>query len=396
MDSLSNFTNELKNFGFDRQNDPQNKMTDYLFFTLNILINYDITYEYQYDTRNTKLSNFLYNLTLDGIKMPLFGDKTNNLAIQLLKKLNRDVDLYTPNEINIPKKSTKKQVNKNMRDLIIRRSDFFYNGSDTSTFGKFYDISRLSTSLPETLSSFPTQLYGKLFERSSLPRFMYEIDENYPTKLNPLFNGKPIVSPDGYGEQLRMKRILFYAFIVAQIPHPSIGNIPLPFNYCMIANLLTVNEYDQMLRTDGTVLVIRSVMSRLLNKILIEQAQFKQNTKPAIMQYNSYVDTINMISIFPHYSFYLIAKHIRENNPRENDPTKCGDPKYRGQDETISPYVVEFSKINTSNPTQYPYTENYKGFGMNDNDEDDNTPKESFAFYNATNPYISSSQYASW
>ena len=95
FDTFENFKNDLVNFGFDRKNDPQNRMTDYLFFTLQILTIYDITYEYQYDTRYTKISNCLYNLGLDGIKMPLFGDKQNNFAIQLLKKLNRDVDLYT-------------------------------------------------------------------------------------------------------------------------------------------------------------------------------------------------------------------------------------------------------------------------------------------------------------
>jgi len=398
MSSLPNFTNNLKNFGFVRTKDVQNKMTDYLFFTLDILIKYDITYEYKYDTRNTKISNCLYNLALDGIKMPLFGDKTNNLAIQLLKKLNRDVDLYSSSNI-VPDKT---QLNKNMRDLIIRRNDFFYNNSDTTAFGKFYDT---SLPLPPTLASFPTNIYSKLFERSSLPSFMYEIDEADPNKLKPLFNGKPIFAQPNRTE-MEMKRILFYAFVVAQISDSRIGNVPIPFDYCMISNLLTVNEYDQMLRTDGSVLVIRSVMSRLLNKILLKLDESKkqmnaspENKKSAITQYNSYVDVINMISIFPHYSFYLIAKHIRENNPRENDSRKCGDPAYRAHDGTVDPYIVELSKSDTRDPTQYSYTENYKGMEMHSNEvnrDDEKTLDKSFEFYNATRPYMSSSKYASW
>lgn len=397
MPSLPNFTNDLKNFGFDRTNDVQNKMTDYLFFTLDILKKYDITYEYKYDTRNTKISNCLYNLGLDGIKLPLFGDKTNNLAIQLLKKLNRDVDLYSSPNI-VPEQT---QLNKNMRDLIIRRNDFFYNNSDTTAFGKFYET---SLPLPPTLASFPTNIYSKLFESSSLPSFIYEIDETDSNKLKPLFNGKPILAQPNRSEK-KMKRILFYAFVVSQISHPTMGNVPLPFDYCMISNLLTVNEYDQMLRTDGSVLVIRSVMSRLLNKILLKQDESKkqmnaspENRKSAITQYNAYVDVINMISIFPHYSFYLIAKHIRENNPRENDSRKCGDPAYRAHDETVDPYIVELSKSDTRDPTQYSYTENYKGMGMHSNEltNDDGSFGKSFEFYNATNPYISSTKYASW
>ena len=86
-----------------------------------------------------------------------------------------------------------------------------------------------------------------------------------------------------------------------------------------------------------------------------------------------------MIRIFPHYSFYLIAKHIRENDPRKNDPTKCGDPNYRAQDETIDPYVVEFSKSNTPNPQKYSYTEKYKG--INDKESGDEAKVEPFNFY---------------
>lgn len=386
--SLPNFTNDLKNFGFTRKNDVQNKMTDYMFFTLDVLIKYDITYEFKYDTRYTKISNCLYNLALDGIKMPLFGDKTNNLAIQLLKKLNRNVDLYSSSNI-VP---NKKQLNKNMRDLIIRRTDFFYNSSDTTAFGKFY---KTTLPLPSTLASFPTNMYQKLFESSSLPSFMYEIDETDSNKLKPLFNGKPILAPPNQTE-MEMKRILFYVFVVSQISHPSIGNVPLPFDYCMISNLLTVNEYDQMLRTDGSVLVIRSVMSRLLNKILIKQDESKQkmnafpkNRKSAIIEYNSYVDVINMISIFPHYSFYLIAKHIRENNPRENDSRKCGDPAYRAHDGTIDPYIVELSKTDTKDPTQYSYMESYEGNSTYDKDS-----VEIYGFYDRTKPFVSSTQFA--
>ena len=396
MYTLPNFKNDIINFGFDRKNDPQNKMTDYLFFTLNILLKYDITYDYQYDTRYTKISNCLYNLALDGIKMPLFGNEHSKLAIHLLKKLNRDVDLY-----NSTGATDKTQLNKNMRDLIIRRSDFFYKRSDTTVFGKYYNLSIVSGDTPTTLPSFPRNVYGKLFESSSLPQFMYELDENYPTKLNPLFNGTPVMTGSNI-DPLQSKRTMFYTYIVAQLPHAS-GIASLPFDYCKIANMLTVDEYDQMLRTDGSVLVIRSVMSRLLNKLLLKQDEYKQqinasteSAKSAVSQYNSFVDTINMVRIFPHYSFYVIAKHIREMNPRENDPTRCGDPDYRAQDETIDPYVVELSKSSTPDPSQFSYTETYRGRN-NTETEDDNQGK-SFDFYNVTKPFMSSSssQYASW
>lgn len=394
MDALSNFKRDLVNFGFDRTNDPQNKMIDYLFFTLNILIQYDITYNYQYDTRYTKISNCLYNLSLDGIKISFFGDKQNNVAIQLLKNINRDLDLYGSN-VTVDKA----QLNKNMRDFIIRRSEFFYNSSDTTTFGKYYNHSIVTTDPPATLPSFPKDLYGKLFESSALPQFMYELDEKYPTTITPLFNGNPIQQQNN-SDPMEMKRMMFYKYIVAQIPYENV-NIPLPFDYCKIANLLTVNEYDQMLRTDGSVLVIRSVMSRLLNKLLINQdvynpknKSFTGNAQTMVSQYNSFVDTINMIRIFPHYSFYLIAKHIREKNPRESDPTKCGDPKYRAHDGTINPYVIELSTTNTPDTTKYSYTEQYSG--LNNTRADYNTPDNSFDFYNVTKPFMSSSQYATW
>lgn len=421
MSTLSNFINDLVQFGFDRNNDPHNKMITYLFFTLDILIKYDITYEYQYDTRNTKISNCLYNLAFDGIKLPLFGNESNNLAIELLKKLNRDVDLYrATNNSN----AGKIQLNKNMRDLIIRRSDFFYNSSDTTAFGK--SNSFIPTPTPETLSSFPQNLYDALFEVSSLPTFMYEIDATNPAILAPLFNGQPIEvqsnsiaasmmlgetqmnnsSPDMILQQQKMerKRFLFYMHVVAQLPYEK-QTIPLPFDYCMISNILTTHEYDQMLRRDGSVLVIRSVMSRLFNKLLLTQRESKrtisaENTS-AVAQYNSLVDTVNMVSIFPHYSFYLIAQHIRDYNPRENDPRKCGDPNYRAfMGSTIDPYIVELSKSSTPVPTEYSYTENYQGKRESDSDETPNGVSSgiphSYDFYNRTTPFMGTSQYASW
>jgi hypothetical protein len=159
---------------------------------------------------------------------------------------------------------------------------------------------------------------------------MIEIDPANPSKEEPLFNGKPIQVPakntivsGGTGDSpetilLQQKKIrkqnLFYRHIVAQIPYEN-NTIPLPFDYCTISNILTTNEYDQMLRTDGSVLVIRSVMSRLLNKLLLLQRETKQAIESTntgtISIYNSSVDTVNMISIFPHYSFYLIAIVIK-------------------------------------------------------------------------------------
>lgn len=413
MSTLLNFITDLENFGFDRSNDPNNNMTVYLFFTLNILIKYDITYEYQYDTRYTKISNCFYNLALDGIKLPIFGNESNNLAIELLTKLNRNVDLYRSTS---GAQSDKTQLNKNMRDLIIRRSDFFYNTSDTTAFGN--SNSFVPTPTPETLPSFPLRLYDALFERSSLPTFMIEIDPANPSKEEPLFNGKPIQVPakntivsGGTGDSPETillqqkkirKQILFYRHIVAQIPYEN-NTIPLPFDYCTISNILTTNEYDQMLRTDGSVLVIRSVMSRLLNKLLLLQRELKQtiesNNTGAISIYNSSVDTVNMISIFPHYSFYLIANYIRVHNPRENDPRKCGDPRHQAfNGNTIDPYIVELSKTNTSNPNEFSYTENYEGKRTTDEDDPDetSTTKHSYDFYNRTAPYMATSQYASW
>jgi hypothetical protein len=407
MITLPNFIIDLRKFGFqpDNKNDLQSQKVEYLLFTLTILINYDITYEYQYDTRYTKISNCLYNLTLDGITLQLFGNKANNLAIELLRKLNRGVDLSNSTSVI---DADKIQLNKNMRDLIIRRSNFFYNAEDTTPFGKTNSF--VPTPTPETLSSFPDKSYTELFKR---PEFMYEIDTMNPPNLEPLFNGDPIPVVGSRNSQETVllekkktqKRILFYRHIVAQIPYEKNTIIPLPFDYCTVSNILTTTEYDQMLRTDGSVLVIRSVMSRFLNKLLLLQSDAKklidaQNTN-AIVQYNSLVDTVNMISLFPHYSFYLIAKYIREYNPREKDPRRCGDPNYRAyMGSTIDPYIVELPISNTPQPNDYSYTENYEGRRNNyedDPDETRHTKQITYDFYNRTTPFIeTSSQYGTW
>lgn len=368
METLTSFITDLTDFGFTPKNDPESRMVEYLFFTLRILIKYDITYTNRYDTCNTKFSNCLYNLSLDGITLPFFGNAQNNFAVNLLSKLNRNVDLFNSTDTTVVDKT---QLNKNMRDLIIRRNNFFYNSSDTSLFGKCYNTS-IDGGLvpPETLSSFPTDLYSQLFKRSSLPRFMYEVDEYDPTKKTPLFNKEPVIQIAPNKNPRLYKKQLFYTHIIAQIPYGNLNKtIPFPFDYCEIANLLTVKEYNQMLQKEGSVLMIRSVMSRLLNKLLVKQYDYKNIIKTpdgnngftinknAIVKYNDLVDTINMISIFPHYSFYVISKHIRENNPRKTDDRKCGNPHYRSFDKLISPYVVELSVQKTGNPSKYSYYE---------------------------------------
>jgi hypothetical protein len=418
MNSFTDFANDLTRFGFViPSNIPviDDNALSMLNNTLNIFIDYSINYEYgPYDTCNRRLTNCIYNLSLDRIHITKF----NTFSVDLLRTLNRGVDLYKPRtsnatELTVPVEVDQTQINKNMRDLTVRRSEFFYKSSDMSPFGKCYNENLqkdTSGQLPETLTSFPTNLYNQLFKRSSLPKFMYELDENNPSQKNPLFGGES-VSQLSSANPLSYKRLLFYTHIIAQIPFgESKKTIPLPFDYCAIANMLTVNEYDQMLRTDGTVLVIRSVMSRLLNKILVKQQEIKQNiyvsngnaaptiNSSAVKEYNALVDTINMISLFPHYSFYVISKHIREKDPRKNDSRLCGDPNYRASDGTIDPYVVEKSVSNTTNPKDFVYSENYSGLTTGKNAERENQATESFDFYDKTSPYMSgsSSQYSTW
>ena len=418
MNSFTDFVNDLTRFGFVIPSYIaviEDNTLSMLNNTLNIFIDYSINYEYgPYDTCNRRLTNCIYNLSLDRIHITKF----NTFSVDLLRTLNRGVDLYKPRtsnatELTAPVEVDQTQINKNMRDLTVRRSEFFYKSSDMSPFGKCYNENLqkdTSGQLPETLTSFPTNLYNQLFKRSSLPKFMYELDENNPSQKNPLFDGES-VSQLSSANPLSYKRLLFYTHIIAQKPFgESKKTIPLPFDYCAIANLLTVNEYDQLLRTDGTVLVIRSVMSRLLNKILLKQQEIKQNiyvsngnaaptiNSSAVKEYNSLVDTINMISLFPHYSFYVISKHIREKDPRKNDSRLCGNPNYRAFDGTIDPYVVEKSVSNTTNPKEFVYSENYSGLTTRKNAEKEYPATESFDFYDKTSPYMSgaSSQYSTW
>jgi hypothetical protein len=335
MQNLDPFHNELVKFGFTEQNQQSGTKLNAL---LEMLINYDITYKKDspYDTCNAKFSNFVDNLTSDGIKynaFVIFGPA-------LLKTLNRGAEPTNA--------SLKEELNKNMRDLIILRRNFFYKESDLSPFGNkecnpqnnsiqspYTEITDLFVN-PDKLSTFVSS-YTTLFSQNSGPSVQFLFDKTSNTPKDTL-------------------RVLFYRHIVTGTPIPNQKSEP-QFDYCEIANMLTEKEYEQM-RNTPSILSVRSVMSRLLNKFLMRLSNYQEqnNTK----MYNSVVNKINMISRFPHHSFYLIAQYLR-NNDVKNGPYNCGDTNYQSSDTSIVPYMFEKSVRESTAAMNNPHL--MEGFG---------------------------------
>jgi hypothetical protein len=390
MRNMSQFLDVLQKWNFDinLQGSANDAQTQQLIQMLRLLTQYDITYTLGvYDTELTKFANLVNNLMVDEITFRTF--MTSQTGANILQTLNRGV---IPDEQKVFSRNLTAdelfQLNANMRDLIIRREEFFFRKTDKSVFGEHSSLGK--NIIVSTETTFPQGYETGLFSSNTPIPFMYEVDEVQSGNNNPTIRFK-----DSLGNTSVIninpiqKHLIFYQNMVPDKPLriPSLNNqeirLPSPFtkgfDYCKIANNLTITQYDQMAQKDPPVLVIRSVMSRLLTKMLDTMKDRKENNTS---EYNAMVDSVNLVSRFPHYSFHLIRKYIHENKPRTSEQG-CGNPGVRSFEgaDPIS-FVIEKPPSETINKV-YEYAERFTLLS-----DTNARPSKTLEFVNNTSPYL--------
>ena len=352
--TLNAFTKDLSSFGVDF-----NKNQEKFYNLLKVLTNYDITYtKSTYDSCNTKFSNFVNNLVSDSVTIIFF----DLIVSPLLKVLNDGVEPTNP-----PSNAAEKnRINRNMRDLIILRSKSLYDGTsfnqDSGSFGK---CNIQIPANPPMTSEFKSDKHKYTITGGT--RFLVE---NHNGKDKPMFLNEII--PDDYLiDPIRLKKRLFYAYVLAQKNLSNKGPIPIPFNYHGIVSLLTPKEYTQF-KTPTPQLIPSSVMSALYANIRIKMNQ--SLAKNDYSEFNSYIDTANFIRTLPYYSFRLIASEIYSNTDDKGKTPKYDDYQdiaYRSITKGVAPFYDESAILES------PYFDDYTN-------DYNSRKKTSLSIYNAT------------
>jgi hypothetical protein len=294
--TLIPFSDEISKFKVNT------KDTEAFFRFLHIMRQFDIIYKPSiYDNCNTKFSNFVFNFTYDNLDYSHF----NTIILPMLTILNNGVIPPITDLTNADKRA---EVNKNMRDVIIRKDKLFYGidnptpGNNKSLIGNCYTGPLNATpNYNGKFADFASNNYtSTLTVNKQFIRFMplYTMTTNeQPTPTN-----KPI--KDHVNSYLTSnKRDI---------------NTKL-FRFDKVISLLTACEYKLMKTQNPPNLVERSVMSRLLTLLITEtKPPDGGSSKDIVENYNAYANTINMIRFMPYKTFKMIANEIYSNNSYAN------------------------------------------------------------------------------
>lgn len=338
-EKLDSFINELSMFGVSLST----QYRKYAYDFIDRLTRYDITYTMSpYDSCNTKFSNFIYNMALDSITFGMY----DFMVVPLLRMLNNGVEPSAP-----PKTPTEKQkLNRNMRDLIIRRDKAIYTGNELTPTG----YAKCNNQFPDLRKHTPEQgfkndipIYQAAATNQSagmVPPFLYEL--NNEGKEEPMVKlvssdtvekvpNKYVVKP-----QIIKTRLFWVTVLLNGKNQPNkqldvlVYPTP-PLNYKQIVANLTNFEYQQF-QTGKPNLIVPSVMSRLYAKLVADANAHK--SKGDYSTYNSCLDQINYIRILPYYSFRLIAREISAN-PKKYDEQQ--NPEMRENQPGLKPFFPE-------------------------------------------------------
>jgi hypothetical protein len=319
MSNIENFKNDAVKIGVNiagskstTSDDGANSLLNRL---LDILLKYNITYKYsKYDTCNTKFSNFAYNLSSDGINATEFLE----IAPTLLSALNIEEELSEAQLANLDPD----RCDKNLRDFIIRRSNFFIKPNDTSPYGNSicpnpaneYNYNKVT--IDENWDENKTA-YKILFDRTNPPNM--ENSANY---------FMPNIIEKGVFENKSKKQILKLYSNIKMIrgddaDFENENNNISPENYGWLIDFPNNSQYKKLINSRSISRddkLSRSFMSCLLAKILIVMDnKSKVGTTPTsladidgnIKTYNRYLGPVNMLLLFPHYSLSLLTKYAK-------------------------------------------------------------------------------------
>jgi len=283
--NIEPFTKTLRNFGVVYEKSPSNFIS-----LLDTLLFYNITYKTSvYDSKNTKLDNFVNNCMMDGMNFNAF----NNLLKPILKYLNNGIDSNSPKSAS----QTGDEKDKNLRDFIIYRNSLFIGISDNP--------------IPEIPKSLISNWYGGALSPNFNPKFDitdYKILQCNNCNVLTIFKFLPKYVVDANGKGVPQNASLFseieilYASIFSETYFKW-------FMFDKIMGLLTVEEYIELKRSPPN-LVERSVMSRLLVLLMKEAMSKGTTTIEGVTHYNGYTDTINLIRIIPYKTFNVIRNEI--------------------------------------------------------------------------------------
>ena len=332
MTNIENFKNDAVKIGVNiagskttTSDDGSNSLLNRL---LDILLKYNITYKYSvYDTCNTKFSNFAYNLSSDGINATEFLE----IAPTLLSALNMEKQLTEAQLANL----NPDRCDKNLRDLIIRRSNFFIKPNDISPYGNSicpnpaneYDYNKVK--IDEDWGEHKTA-YKIMFDRTNPPNMENSANYFMPNMIsNGVFENKSKKQIMNLYKNIQM--------ISSDADFDQKNNSISPINYGWLMNFPNGSQYDDLI--DNRILpndkLSRAFMSCLLAKILIYMNnKSKVGTPPTLLAdidgniktYNGYLDPVNMLLLFPHYSLSLLTKYANtdacENSRKRNAKTR--------------------------------------------------------------------------
>jgi hypothetical protein len=341
---LNEFMEQLNRFGVSLATDRSNA---YKF--LDLLKRYDITYmKGEYDPCLPKFTIFILNLTSDNITFPMY----KFTVVPLLKMLNNGVEPTKPPA----NPDEKRKLNKNMRDLIIRREKAIYTGGDL--YQAEYSYTRCNNNQFPDLKNNPPEdgfkkdmaVYKATAEgkAGTAPPFLHELDKTGKEEPSVKLNNDHTKIPNNYkvSPQIIDKR-LFYATTLLgnnqDLPQlKPLKRTEQPINFKKIVANLTPYEYAQF-KTGKPNLIVPSVMSRLYAKLVSEAKTLRREGEYG--RYNSMLDLINYIRILPYYAFRLIAREI-SSKPSEYD--NINSPEYRDFISGVKPFFPENSNIDLS------------------------------------------------
>ena len=319
---MDSFTKELNKLGLKLSTDSERE-TSYSFF--DTMTKYNIKYtKSKYDTCNTKFSNFVSNLTTDGITFDQYG----LVIVPLLSMLNNGVVPKNP-----PISPTEMaNLDYNMRDLIRLRNKTFYTGNvlDSRGFlscnGEINEIINRNPDFKTDRKAYSAAAEGG--KAGNTPGFLVEI--NKQLKETPTFpvkgNAEPVLGiaekvlgiskkvPDNLEKAKQIKKVLFYSCVLLNKNQTNQRVKELtykapPIDYKTIVANLTHEEYAE-LKKENPQLNISSVMSRLYAKLLTQAVVNK--TEENYQEYNSKLDMLNYLRIVPNLAFRQIHAEIRK------------------------------------------------------------------------------------
>lgn len=292
-----NMSSTKVNASDDGTNSMINKLLD-------ILLKYKITYTLsKYDRCYTKFTNMVFNLASDGV----YAEQFLQIAEPFLKALNLENEQSQIDSAN----QSEEAYDKNLRDLIIRRTNFFVKENDITPYGNMECANINTLNVYDSTLNIKTdwnsnKQYDRMLALTNRPDAA-DASHYYQHRMNE--SGK-IQTGDNFKYNL-----------YKNIKLSSSNNLTYE-HYCYLIKFLDDIQYSN-LKNDAVLpndKLSRQFMSSLLAKILDKLDLLSQNTKfipgtstesmnANIKLYNDVLDPLNMILLFPHYTLYLLTRY---------------------------------------------------------------------------------------